>query len=555
MLDNQNKIRRPVQVMLDTDSFIGPRPPGKRGPNKDFFQNQNSKFEQHKAKICESLTAVASKLKQKDESFGYLKVQVRREALGKSYRPVDCLFSKGNGFPLIGGGQQGEMHFQGSQESILNLEKIIESRAELYPRQVTGESGEVKNTVSRYRSEVGAIESLSLFDRSDKLTFSSKRAVEFLSRKSTIGGYIVELFRPDIREDKEFILAQIEKFVNQLEKAGPILAKPLIRYDPRELSAWMLELDLAPSGYEARINVKFMQIDNILCMMEEDSKLNWPAKRDRQPSNHHRLLEILANETIVKRVLLPAEHLSAPEHAIVRQRQITIPSPSDGQVYPIVGILDGGVKELSSLRKWCVGTAGPILPEDKTYDHGTFIAGLVVAGSLLNSHMQDRLEGQMCKYMDIPIFPPNHQLARYYKTELELFDELESAVETAKKKMDVRIFNLSHGVKGMRSRLEYSAHAVLLDKIARKHDVIFVVAAGNLNGQESRPEWPKTKLATLEMLALRGTRNEDIVAPADHLLGLTVGALNPPNVKSALEDRPANYTRRGPGQTEQENQT
>jgi len=119
-------------------------------------------------------------------------------------------------------------------------------------------------------------------------------------------------------------------------------------------------------------------------------------------------------------------------------------------------------------------------------------------------------------------------------------------VKVAKRDYGVRVFNLSFSLGQRTSRLTYSVAADRLDRIARANDVIFVVAAGNLAGI-SRPPWPEKAEDAATMLAGFGTRDQQITAPSEHILGLTVGAVNPPGMVGHVPLMPTTYTRRGPG--------
>ncbi|MBN9553486.1 MAG: S8 family serine peptidase, partial [Alphaproteobacteria bacterium] len=79
------------------------------------------------------------------------------------------------------------------------------------------------------------------------------------------------------------------------------------------------------------------------------------------------------------------------------------------------------------------------------------------------------------------------------------------------------------------------------------NDVILVISAGNLPRAECRQPWPKDATAAITMLASFPGGNQKIAPPSEHLLGLTVGALNPPGVKGHEPGLPTTYTRRGPG--------
>ena len=168
-------------------------------------------------------------------------------------------------------------------------------------------------------------------------------------------------------------------------------------------------------------------------------------------------------------------------------------------------------------------------------------------GRVPNPYLASYLEREPCRFYDLTILPRDGLLQNYYSTPEEFFDQLEELVLHAKAHTGVRVFNLSIGAPGARDRLGYSPFASYLDRVARDNDVIFVVSSGNLLGPEQRPEWPADTEAVLEMLAQRGGRNESIVAPAEHIYGLTVGAVNPPGLTTAIGGLPTAYTRRGPG--------
>ena len=99
----------------------------------------------------------------------------------------------------------------------------------------------------------------------------------------------------------------------------------------------------------------------------------------------------------------------------------------------------------------------------------------------------------------------------------------------------------------MRRGLNYSVFAQALDDIAAEHDILFVVSAGNLRGTDARGPWPSDGDEAVRLLA-RGTAADELMtAPAEHLLGLSVGALNPPSIPGQIAELPTTYTRRGPG--------
>jgi hypothetical protein len=213
----------------------------------------------------------------------------------------------------------------------------------------------------------------------------------------------------------------------------------------------------------------------------------------------------------------------------------------------VVGIIDGGVAAIPELIAWRAGDAGLVPPTDRDENHGTFIAGLIAAGTALNPHLAGNLEPQGCKFYDLDIFPRKDLRHRYFGGDLDYFlDLLEEKIKVAKRDHGVRVFNLSFGLQRHSARLGYSAVADRLDRMARANDIIFVISAGNLLTGESRPPWSATASDVTTMLASIGTPQQ-ITPPAEHLLGLTIGALNPPGLRGHEADLPTTYTRRGPG--------
>lgn len=224
-----------------------------------------------------------------------------------------------------------------------------------------------------------------------------------------------------------------------------------------------------------------------------------------------------------------------------------IAQPAPLETYPVVGIVDRGVASNPQLDPWRAGTTGLLLPADRDEAHGSFIAGLLAGAGQLNPETSDTFEPTPSRFYDLDLLPRPDQLDAYYQTPDEFFDELETQVAKAKADAGVRVFNMSFGSPGVRQGLGYSAFAAKLDEIARLHDVIFVVAAGNLRGREARPEWPSAADRALQMLATRAIAEERITAPGEHLYGLTVGAINPSKLKGSAAGAPTTYTRRGPG--------
>jgi hypothetical protein len=109
-----------------------------------------------------------------------------------------------------------------------------------------------------------------------------------------------------------------------------------------------------------------------------------------------------------------------------------------------------------------------------------------------------------------------------------------------------RVINMSLAVTTPVQHDGYSVFANMLDEIADKHDILFVLPAGNLDGGLARPQWPSTSNDALAMLAGYRYQGQDgIFQPADSIRALVIGALDPKNANGKFV--PSRYTRRGPG--------
>ncbi len=543
----QDSVSRPIQVFLDTGQFISLRESQQRGGSRDFFDGDDPGFSRHKFAMRQRIRDASGTLRRDGQSAGFVIVQMREEALAKSYRPVNALFSRANSFRVAGGGRIGEIFFQCTPNGLDALDRHIEDRAELKPRLVKNEkTGEFEPRPSAYRSELGGIEDIRLPRPSDRVSFSAREAAEWLSRSDTLGAYLVELFRPDPTADGTAVNSMIESFRRRLVRLGGIVALPLFPAERRSSRRGHLAISVHLTRDRAQSFIS-LPLGDPSRSHEELPRAGLRAATQGVPIERHQsFLEQMAAEPLVRRISLPPSLEIAPLHRSRANRAAQLPPPP-ALGAPVVGIIDGGVADVPALMPWRTGGTNPIAPADRDLAHGTFIAGLVAGAETLNPHIGDRLEPGGCRYFDIPLIPRQGLISNYYVVPSDFFDQLEEEVIRAKSNAGVRVFNLSLGAPGMRRGLGYSVFAQALDEIAAKHDVLFVVSAGNLRGTEARPPWPSSGDDAVRLLAGRSAADELITAPAEHLLGLSVGALNPHGVPGHDADLPTTYTRRGPG--------
>jgi hypothetical protein len=463
------------------------------------------------------------------------------------------LFSPGNRFALVGAESVGEQLFQATPAALNRLANIIEARAELTPRIAENrKTGTPEPRVSGYRSELGGIDDIRLHSAADRVAFSADEAVRWMQQPNVIGGYIVELFRPDRTAGFDAVDELIERLRQGLERLqGGLLARPFLPSTPTTRfgePSLALSVQLTTDPRRRLIELPFLADGRAA----EVAEASLPARMRGQPVDlslprHTELLAFLSAQTLVRSVELPPLLETAPETGEYDPRPIAVPAPAPGVDYPTVAIIDGGVATNAQLDSWKVGGAGLIPQVDRDEGHATFIAGLVSAGSVLNPTLSGEIEPVGCKFYDLDFFPRRELRSAYYPDIEELFDILDEKVKVAKRDHGVRVFNLSFSIGRRSSRLAYSLAADRLDRIARVNNVIFVVAAGNLAPSASRPPWPATAEDAAAMLAGFGGHDQQITAPSDHILGLTVGAINSPGVAGHVASMPTTYTRRGPG--------
>ena len=183
---------------------------------------------------------------------------------------------------------------------------------------------------------------------------------------------------------------------------------------------------------------------------------------------------------------------------------------------PVVVVVDSGISDsVPELSKLTLGRETFVAPEYQNIDHGTFVAGLICWGSQLNPHLDD-IGAEPCGVFDLQVLPntdPN-------KGNVELISESEFLIslDTCLQKWanKYKVWNLSLGTNSICSLDEFSPLAEELDNLQEKYQVSFVISSGNYN--------------SLPLLSYPRKGNQiergRITAPADSVLGITVGSIS-----------------------------
>ena len=172
--------------------------------------------------------------------------------------------------------------------------------------------------------------------------------------------------------------------------------------------------------------------------------------------------------------IAPMPKLTIGLDFVEEDKTIAIKNPIDGVEYPIVGVLDSGIEPTEQLKPWLEQDSFSPYPDnllDKS--HGTFVAGIIVYGDDLENKTWTGMNG--CKLYSAAVFPNLH---------LETIDEdqlIENIREAINSRPDIKIWNLSGGLKTECDLHDFSDFGKFLDSIQQKNDIVICKSAGNCN--------------------------------------------------------------------------
>lgn len=511
----------PVQIILNVKNYFLEPPPGKMGPATDFFAGRDAEFTKHRDKLRKQAASVSATMVRSGLKAGVVKVNLRKEAFAKSHRPQRILFPP-ESRPCVGVSALGELFFHVSIEDVTAIEREIASAETETRIKKSQKSGKEYFSPSEQRSDAGAIDSISFPDAADKRTFELPMAVDWLSDPKTSGAYFVEFFGAPTGLMRHAVISYFAGLTEHLSRAVTDAGLKVITF-PVDVKSERAR----PSGV---VGFRLVTFEG--------------GSFDADQGDHARLLKILEADPYVRKIALPP--LVAPSNSNSAPHvptTVSLPPKLAAASYPKVGIVDGGVA--THLNPWLLDTHEGISPQHVDAEHGSFIGGLLVAGRQLNgAAICDEADG--CNLFDIRVFPDAAFDSYYPQGIVDFFNEIDVAVEIAKRDHGVRIFNMSLNLISPVEADSYSAAAHLVDEIADKHNVLFVISAGNLGAAQCRPEWPSDPKAALQQLAAR-IQPDTIMQPAESARSLAVAALNAPGCTNRVHEAPTSYTRRGPG--------
>lgn len=532
----------PIEIVLDVRRFQDERVRQPGSSRKEFFVDDDQGFVAHKSRIQKALVAVGQRLRASSSGpVGLLRVRLREDALAKSHRPIKSLFQP-TFTPAVGSSGVGEMIIQVTPSTIeraLAETQKAEDHGRFRPHKSKPEV-QVPDP-SQPRAEVGAIESLGLWEPADRRGFDANRAVNWFAEHSVPRAYRIDLF--------DLIRPSQKQAGVEFDKAGDMLADLLAQLDA-DLDCGYVVATFRPDARSmSRMYIWLLadpSVRHVVSPGHVRRLLENVAETTLDVRHHAQVLLTLEQHPIVRRISLPA-HLKAGAATSVQpvagavKHQISTPQ-SDAQ-YPVVGVIDGGMDAV--IGDWVVHGSNFVHPLHSDLTHGTEIGALLVEGQALNSSAVCP-EPDGCWLADLALIPEVDHYVDYFQSDLDLVGQIEFAVQEAKGAANARVFSFSHNFEEPPGgNPTYTDLSQGLDRIARENDVIFVVSGGNTASPRTRREWGDNPVAVLSNLA--SCTNDRITAPADSILNVTVGAVNPPDVPGSIAGAPARYSRRGPG--------
>lgn len=534
----------PIEIVLDVRRFQDERVRHAGGSAREFFDGDDAGFVAHRTELQRSLRSAGQALKMSSAGpVGFLRVRLREEALAKSHRPVSSLFQP-TFTPTIGSSGIGELIVQVTPFTIeRTLAEAANAEDEVdYKPHKTKTEVQVPDP-SRIRSELGAIESIGLWSAADRRGFDANDAVKWFESRAVPRAYRVDLFdtqRPTQRQaEADFeaagdLVADLHRRLDEELECGYVAT--IFKPDAKSMSRMYIWLFEDPS------------VRHIVAPARLRRVLDMAAETTLDVDAHATLLTTLESHPAVRRISLPTNlhpDVAAPltPRVAVSRRRHLFSKPADGAQYPVVGIIDGGIGQVPP--EWIIHGSTYLNPTHADRSHGTEIGSLLIDGQSLNGPIVCT-EPDGCWLADLALIPRVDKYDLYYRSDLDLVDKIEADVREAKTAVKARIFSFSHNIEeppGGNPTYTELSHG--LDRIARENDVIFVVSAGNVSGSKARREWTNNRVAVLTNLASCAT--DRITAPADSVLNVAVGAVNPPDVAGTVAGAPARYSRRGPG--------
>ena len=287
--------------------------------------------------------------------------------------------------------------------------------------------------------------------------------------------------------DNEADLQIIRNIINSIEDAGRERTVGVVAID--KISIYKLEVN-ADLLQGKLLKVQLVDYQNV--ELNERSERLLKSLEDRLNCTFERItyaeeliiykVDKLSTEAIQEIATLdnvlsikPMPYYELFASPVYEQADIEVARPTEGEEYPVIGILDSGVDTSSvHLSPWRLteedNVAGLLDPDINTV-HGTMVASVAVYGDMLENKPYTGC-GPL-KYVSCIV---NTEKNGIRISEDELVMHIREAV---RQHPVVKVWNLSQGSEQEVSDYMYSDFAKALDDIQKENDILICKSAGN----------------------------------------------------------------------------
>ena len=162
---------------------------------------------------------------------------------------------------------------------------------------------------------------------------------------------------------------------------------------------------------------------------------------------------------------------------VAENMEVDIKQPDVNKEYPKIGVLDSGISMIDHLSPWICGKMSPYTEDLLDKSHGTFVAGVMLYGDILEN--QKLVGCEECKIFDGTITSDK----RFGPVdEDELLDNIRDIV--SKNKDEIKIWSLSVGSKKEASIQSFSDFGASLDEIQDLNKILIIKSVGNCQNFE-----------------------------------------------------------------------
>jgi len=193
---------------------------------------------------------------------------------------------------------------------------------------------------------------------------------------------------------------------------------------------------------------------------------------------------------------MPVFNVSIVSEVKSDTERVEIETPKEDESYPIVGLLDSGVRLNENLGPWVLGdTFTSYVDSDKDLGHGSAVASILIYGDKLEGKRYTDLKG--CYIYDAAIVPNKKLLPSI--TEFDLISNITDAI---KSKPEIKIWNLCIGWSVEISPFKISDFGAALDFLQDELNIIICTSVGNCKNFEINKQRGKIQVSSDSVRAI-----------------------------------------------------